>query len=252
MFKPSIYLIEDNLKYRLDLKKEIEKYFHKNSITEYNIVPLTNYNDFYENMESKDIRPNDIFIVDIDLRTYFSGIKFGEKIRQCSIECKIIYLTSLMDKAIETINQNIFPNAYLVKSNDMEITQLELSEIFGSLMSEHNHDKNTFVVNTHNVKFVLTYSEVLYISIHKAYRNKLKVETINSYLIIDGPLSKYKKELPSTHFFLDFKSIIINYQNIKSLAAQDRLVTFMNDSSLSLTSKLIYKLIQFKTGGKST
>lgn len=190
MLTQTIYLIEDNIKYRSDLKKLIESYCLKNSKTNYNILPVSNYNHFFENIKSQVIRPSDIFIIDIDLQSYFTGIELGDVIRKLSSECSIIYLTSMMNKAIDTINKNIFPNAYLVKSNDIEITQLELSDILDSLMMNPTHGKRTFSVNTAGVEFLLTYSEVLYISIYKSFRNKLKIVTYDSQLIVNGPLSK--------------------------------------------------------------
>lgn len=247
----SIYLIEDSISYRISLKNYIMKYLDSaNLIFNFDIQSIQNYIQFYENLENKIINDDDIFIIDIYLNTFFTGIDIGKKIRSINSYCKIIYLTSAADKAIEIINQKISPNAYIMKSEDPEITQMQLIDLFVSLNLDVTNTDKTITVNSYTSNLVLNLSDILYICIFKGARNKLIVKTLNSDLIIDGTISKMKTRLPSPPFYLDFKSIIINNSKIKNISTIKQQITFTNDVELEIKQRLLYKLLRFQRGMK--
>lgn len=246
-----IYLIEDNIRYRMDLKNAMKKYIKNNPlITSYEVLPIQNYIDFYERLDTLSINNSDIFIIDIQLNTYFNGIDLGKKIREKNKKSQIVFLTSFNDKAIDIINCQIYPSAYFTKTHDLEVIHFQLIDLFNSLKFNDLDIGETITVSSNSVKIVLNLSDVLYISILKGFRNKLLVQTMNTEIVIDGSLAKLKEKLPSPPFYLGFKSIIVNYNNIKSLSPMEEFVVFKNDSHLDLNSKLIYKLINFQKGLK--
>lgn len=242
----SIYVIEDSIGYQLDLKKLINKYFLTYNISDtYDLIIIQNYNNFYETLEKQTINDSDIFIVDIQLNSYIDGIDFGVKLRSLNKKCKIIYLTSATNKAADIINHQIIPNAYLMKSDDLSVTQMQLSDLFQSFIS-NDFNNNSLHVTSYGAHFVLSISEIVLISVLKGHRNKLKIHTVDSSLVVDGTLSKMKPHLSSPPFYLDFKSIIINYEKIKKISTQDQTISFINNFELTLNSKLLYKLLKFQ------
>lgn len=250
MKKNKIYIIEDNISYRMDLKRQLEQYFISRNafVFNYEIILINNYNKFYEEVNELTIKDGDIFIVDIDLKTYFSGIDLSKNIRNSNQKCKIIFLTSNASKAIEVINRNINSSAYLIKTNDLEILQLQINDLFQSLMSELSDKESMLIVHSNYKDVVLRYSDILFISTMSGFRNQVLVQTSDSKMIVQTTLSKLKLELPSPPFYIDFKSIIINCNNIESLSSIHQLVSFKNHIELLLSSKLINKLIKFQKG----
>ena len=246
-----IYLIEDSISYRINLKNSLTKYLAEHRlIHNFNIHPIQNYIEFYENLDVKNINDNDIFIIDIHLNTYFTGIDFGKKLRTINQNCKIIYLTSAADKAIAAINQNTYPSAYLMKSDDPEITQIQLFELFSSLNLNVSDTDKTISLTSYTSTFMINITDILFISIFKGARNKLVITTIDSDLVVDGTLSSIKSKLSSPPFYLDFKSVIINISKISSISTFTQMITFKNGSELELKAKLLYKLLQFQKGLK--
>lgn len=232
----------------MDLKKELTRYVTENRLTfSYEVVSVQNYISFFEALDNSTIDNSDIFIIDIQLNTYFTGIDFGKKIRQINQNCFIVYLTSLANKAVDVINENISPNAYLLKSYDPEVIQFQLVDLFQNL--ELNElSKKSLLVFSHGSQIRLYYSDILYITTRSGFRNKLLVQTIGTEVIITGTISKIKSELTSPPFHLNLKSIIINDINIKSLSSATQTITFKNNIELEQTSRLINKLIKYRSG----
>ncbi|WP_406834996.1 LytTR family transcriptional regulator DNA-binding domain-containing protein [Lactococcus lactis] len=247
----SIYLIEDSISYRMDLKKTITNYLdEQNLVLNFDVYPIQNYTKFYENLEINNINDNDIFIIDIHLNTYFNGIDIGKKIRTFNQNCKIIYLTSAADKAMVAINQKTYPSAYLMKSDDIEITQMQLFKLFTSLILNHPDTDKTITVTSYTSSFILNISDIIFISVFKGAKNKLLISTLDSDLVVDGTLASIKSKLSSPPFYFDFKSIIININNIKCISPFNQLITFKNGSELEMKTKLLYKLLKFQKGLK--
>ena len=247
----SIYLIEDSISFRVDLKRLIKMYLNEHKLAiNYEVHYIQNYIKFYENLETENITDNDIFIIDIYLNTYFNGIDLGKKLRTINQNSKIIFLTSAADKAIDTINQKINPSAYLMKSSDMEITQMQLFELLASFNLDIIETEKNIILKSYTSTITLTVSDILFISVFKGARKKLKIKTLNSDLVVDGTLSDIKTKLSSPPFYLDFKSIIINNSRVQSISIFNQNVTFKNGFELELKPKLLYKLIRFQKGLK--
>lgn len=247
----SIYIVEDSVSYRMDLKNSITKYLDKhNLVLNFKVYPIQNYTKFYKNLETERINDDDIFIIDIYLNTYFTGIDLGKKLRTINQNCKIIYLTSAADQAIVAINQKINPSAYLMKSNDIEITQMQLFQLFTSLSLNVADTEKTIIVTSYTSNFILNTSDIIFITVYKGAKNKLVIKTSDSELIVDGSLSSIKSKLFSPPFYFDFKSIIINNNKIKSISPLDQTIVFKNGSKLEMKAKLLYKLLKFQKGLK--
>lgn len=244
MKKITVYLIEDSISYWIEFRNEFEKFIEKHNLFfKYKLVYIQNYIEYYDNLEIYDIKDNDIFIVDIYLNTYFTGIDFSKKLRNKNSNTTIIFLTSLENKAIEVINNSIQPKAYFIKSPNIEITRNNIFDLFHSIELDYLQRGNLLVTTTDHINLVLNYSDILFISVKKGTRNKLILQTIDSDIVIQGSMSKLKKELGNSNFYIDFKSIIINMNNIKGLSLSEGKIIFINEYELFLNSRFLSKLI---------
>ncbi|MBS7577452.1 MULTISPECIES: LytTR family DNA-binding domain-containing protein [unclassified Enterococcus] len=247
MINSSIYLIEDDFAFRNSTKALLLNNVQNHlKYLQLNIVEVNNLVNFYKNIENMVIRDFDIFIIDIQLQSYMDGLDFGNLIRTNNKACKIIYLTSLENKAIQIINKGIFPEAYLVKEADHEIMSFKLMEVFSNIEAEFIRDaeisNKTIMLNDNDRTFLILLNQILYFSVIPGLRNGLLLKTINKELIVNGSLNKIKKELPDPPFILNLKSHIINSTNINMLSVNDGLLQFKNNDELYLSPKIITKI----------
>ena len=247
MISSSVYLIEDDFSFRTLTKNTLLKKI-KNKITylNLNVIEVNNINTFYKNIANMVIGDFDIFLVDIQLQTYVDGLDFGAQIRKNNTECKIIYLTSVDNKAIQIINQGIAPEAYLMKELDAEIMEFELYDIFKKIELEYivNHKTSgkTILLNSKDRSFLILLNDILYISVLPGLRNTLLLKTEAKEIIIDGSINKLKKELPHPPFALNLKSYIINTSNINYFSTKDGSIEFKNKEKIYLSPKMINKI----------
>ncbi|WP_301969974.1 LytR/AlgR family response regulator transcription factor [Carnobacterium divergens] len=199
-------------------------------------------------MEESSFKSTDIYIIDIDLNIKLTGIDIGSKIRKYSISSKIIYLTSLEDKAIEIINEKIRPEGYLIKDIDASAIRLKLINLIEDIVFNMYNAENSIVVNSKTNKNIIAYDEILYIAVLPGERNKLIAYTILGEIIFNGKISDMKKKLPSDFFILNLKSYVINYKKIDSFSYKNESVIFENGSEIYVGKKIIRKIDLHKKG----
>lgn len=227
----SFYLIEDSVSYRMYFKNSITKYMNKHKLLlNFDVYPIQNYTKFYENLGTESINYNAIFIIDIYLNTYFTGIDLGKKIL--------------------SINQKTCPSDYLMKSDDIEIMQIQLFKLFTPLNLNISDTDKTITGASYTSSIRLNISDINFISIFKEAKRKVIVKTLDSDLVVDGTLSSIKSKLSFPPFYFGFKSIIINSNKIKSISPFNHLITFKNGSELDMKTKTLYKLSTFQKGLK--
>ncbi|MFK4567330.1 hypothetical protein [Enterococcus sp. UD-01] len=116
----NIYIIEDNLMHKKVIMNKLEDYSNNSDFAKFNIVDIQNHIDFYHNLYVFPILSTDIFIIDIDLNTFFTGIQLAQKIRALHPYTYIIFLTGDSSNGIKVINDQIKPLAYLLKQDLQE------------------------------------------------------------------------------------------------------------------------------------
>lgn len=249
MLDINIYLIEDRLSFQKKLNTALSSTLKSNfGYLQFKITSIANVIDFYKKIEHQNFSSTDIFIVDIDLNTYFDGIMVGKKIRKQNTCCKIIYLTSFENKAIEIINANISPEGYVLKSSNLDNVTFQIVEHLKKIISEYTTTDKHLLIDTGYQKHLIAYQDILYISLINGMRNSLLLHSTKQEILFTGTLSKIKKELLSPPFILNLKSYIINFENIQSLIKADGLILFMNERELEVGKQVVRKIELFQKG----
>lgn len=241
----TIYVVEDDHLYRKQIIHSIERY-HSNSFR-YTISPVGNHLHFMEDIPTLIIADNDIFFLDIDLKTQYTGIDLANKIREVNSKCIIIFLTSFEDNAISIINSEIFPLGYLIK-NPIDSSDLDLT-IKNALLKAENLTKNFWRQESDIITFMNGYEsiyinsrEILYIESLKGLKSRILIKTSSEELIIEGKIGKIKNDLKQLYLLTSLQSYIINLENITSIHRKNGTITFIGEQEIFVGTRIIDKV----------
>lgn len=243
-----IHIIEDLFVHRSLISNALEELTLNNS--EIEIIPITDYLSFYENIETFTILDTDIFLIDIDLNTFYTGIDYAKKIRLVNKNCYIIFLTADDNRGIEIINQNINATTYLVKGTfDPQVLkqslQKELYKIESIVKKLYTDlDDRHIKIQVDDTFFFIKIADILYIETIKTMKGYLLFKTHSQELIIRSTMKDIKKELEHVDYiYLGFKSLIINLKAITSFNKNEGEIIFTNNDYIFGGRKIIEKLI---------
>ncbi|MGM0218759.1 LytR/AlgR family response regulator transcription factor [Enterococcus sp. AZ126] len=249
MVKITIYIIEDSLSFQRNLNSGLrEKVRESLGYIQFNIVSILNVIDFYNNIQDHDFSSVDIFIIDIDLNTYFDGIMLGKKIRTKSNSCKIIYLTGFENKAIDIINEKIHPEGYVVKSTNLDTMLFQVVQQLKKIIIDYTNTDKQLLITSGSQKNLVAYKEILYIAVVPGIRNGLLLQSNVQEILFTDTLSNIKKDLTSPPFILNLKSFIINFEAIKTINRTEGIVIFRNDFDLYIGKQAVKKIEDFQKG----
>lgn len=246
----SIYIVEDEFIYR-DKVEELLLNFPKRELFNYQIVPVTSPIAFYKQLDTMTIHDNDLFILDIDLNTYFSGIDLGKQIRGLNENCFIIFLTNLDSKGIEVINANVQPFSYILKALPHEKldTQQIIEDLFYSIeaaiLERTNDDDRFLVVSNKNRQLLIPYKKIVYISSVKQSRGQVLIKTIEEEFYVTSSLKELKKLLKPDYFYKELRSHILNVTMVTSIDRSSETISFTDGHLLHVGIRIIEKLQKF-------
>lgn len=241
-----VFIIEDNLSHLKEIEENIVEFSKKSQLLDLAVVKVSNYIEFYKDLDKKTFNSESIFIIDIHLNSYFTGMDIGKKLRDTNDQIDIIFLTSDPSFGIEAINSQIKPFSYILKTTEVDIffkedlqnalKKLELEKV------NHLETNKTLVIKSGLENILLSTPDILYISTIKDWRGKVLIKTSSSELIGNGKLSDYKSKLSSSSLFLFSKSFIINSAEIQALNRIEGIVTFKNGEELFVGTSIVEKL----------
>lgn len=238
-----VYYIEDNIFHQ---DKFREKYSRSNNLTTIplNIPPASQLEQFYESLDSIAIQDSDIFIIDIQLNRFHSGIDFSKKIRQKNAKCYIIFLTNDTTKGMEIINENIKADKYYSKKDIAEAVN-DLEELlFKSPQAQQLHSKLIKIESLSKI-YLIDPNEVNYLSKVTSSRSTIEFFCQTETFLIHGKIDELKSAFQDFHFFNDLKSYSLNPSNIKLVDKKNNEIIFKNEDILLLSRRSIKKLIDF-------
>lgn len=244
----NIYIIEDNLVFKKKIKpmiKEIENY---NGFI-FNIMIIENIRLFIENISNMVIEDNDLFLLDIDLNMYHTGLDIGEMLRKRSPNCFLIYLTSFENRAIDTINRSIYPTAYIVKKFDEEMKNevKNMLEITMHTIQDRSIKEEYVVLKEGNIDFKIATSKIMYLSTFQGGRKLVYLKTLSEEMIVAGTLKELKEkiffDLPK--FYTGNRTYIINTDNLISWSREDEEIELIDGETIYFGKKSIDKLKKY-------
>ncbi|EOH96684.1 hypothetical protein UAW_01849 [Enterococcus haemoperoxidus ATCC BAA-382] len=240
----TIYIIDDDFMYRKKLQEILASLHFFTDSFSVEIIPVEEQEVFFSSLNVLTINDNDIFLLDIDLQTYYSGIDIAKKIREHNQKAFILFLTNSDDKGIDIINHQIHAMSYLVKGPSLDSHILE--EAFYSIKQEilqRVQDKDSYLSfkNFGQIIFV-KYNEILYIKSMPGVRNMVVIHTENSEQVVEGTINKLRETADSTYLYTELKSYIINLNHIFSLERATGIIMFDDGSELEVGKRIIDKL----------
>lgn len=236
------FVIDDNFVIREELAAIIKQVGGE----QIQVEAVTNEVAFFKNVFSLEVRNTDVFFIDIDLRSYFTGIDLAKKIRRLNINCSIVFITGFASKGIEVINEHILPLAYLIKSDGHRYLSQEIEKILRIASSHSAPQADHYVCLSKRGKDQLVAENTIqYVTSIKGLKMAMKVKCPNSEIMATGSLTNLKKELKSPTFYRELKSYIINVQHVKMIDKIIGVVQFNDNSELIIGKNSARKLSNF-------
>ncbi|OTP24877.1 LytR/AlgR family response regulator transcription factor [Enterococcus mundtii] len=238
-----IFIIEDNIAHRAFIKNEILVFTQEFRLS-VDIICIESFSFFIQNLYHKNLTDTDVFIIDIDLQTKFSGIDIAEKIRQYNLHCKIIFITSHTEKSFEIITKNIAPFDCIKKvPNDIPQTKTQLKKTLKKCIHNEQLDNQKFLcLKRNNEKLIFSFSDVVYIETIKTSRYKIHLQTMTNEYILNNSFSKVKQIDFPEYYITSLRSYIINLLQIDFLNQNLGTISFKNKSELYVSFRLMKKI----------
>ncbi|MEC5340886.1 LytTR family transcriptional regulator DNA-binding domain-containing protein [Enterococcus casseliflavus] len=240
----SVTIIEDDLNQAKLLADTLEKIIFSHVSVSLNVNISQNYIQIF-NEDMPMIKKNEIFLIDIHLNTYFSGIDFAKHIQNTEPNIFIIYITSDPNKSIEAINEHTNPFSYILKDSQFEDlhTQLEIS--LNKIINKFIDDlgQKEIVCFSHNSdKIYVNPSKILYVQTAEGFQKKTILRGDMGEYLLNYRLIDVKKLLPDVYFQKNLRSVIVNLSRINKLNRTEGIVTFDDQSELYVGAKVIDKI----------
>jgi two-component system response regulator AgrA len=242
-----VFIIEDLFTHRSLLTRAIKNINLPN--LSFEVLPIENYIGFYDEIDHLNIRDTDIFVMDLDLKSFHNGIDYAKKIRKYNLYSGIIFLTADDQQGINIINQQIHATSYLLK-DVLDIARIEstLSKAFLSIRELHEkvylkHDNQHLFVKTDDKYLKIRLSSILYFETIKTMKGYLHLKTLFHDIIIRGTISEMRDQLNGNHFFVtSLRSLIINLHTVETIIPSEGCLIFCNGEELFVGRKVLKKV----------
>lgn len=241
-----LFIIEDSIFQRKKTAQFLTNFFMK----EYSInlvnIDISDINSFYKEIDQFNFYPTDLFIIDYDLLTYYTGIDIALLIKKKNPKAIIGFLTSYKDKAVNVLNAKVYPSMFIVKNLDREIMKSELTNLSRSLYNElhllSEDSEQNLLVTIGNKKRVISYDDIIYISTIKHERNSVFMQINNTQIIVSTAWKNIKSVVANRSEFIILKSYIINLKKIYQCNPTEPSLTFTNGETIFIGSKILNKV----------
>ncbi|MBE5063866.1 response regulator transcription factor [Lachnospiraceae bacterium DSM 108991] len=158
----------------------------------------------------------DIIFLDIKM-PYMDGIKVAEKIREKDKDVTILFLTSLLGRAVD---------GYRVKAENFLIKPIErkkvLHEIDRYIMLSRMKKQLCILVENIEGQFRIPITSLKYI---ETYNRNLLIHTEDQAIVCYKKLKELKEELKNYGFAQSHKGYLINLSYVKSIKGNDIMLT---------------------------
>lgn len=194
-----------------------------------------------------------ICLLDINLNKDINGVVLAERIRDINIHTKIIFITAYAEWAVESLNRNIEPFAYLTKPLDRQTFDWHLHRLlkkvkegyeFPSQAHQERYIKleaygRSYYKEVDSITHVETYYKEGYVTVHTVKGEKI---------IHKSRLSEMLDTLNHLHedgFIQCYKSIIVNPQYVEAIDKRKGEILLKNDVSIFMSrNKEIHEEIE--------
>lgn len=228
-----IFMIDD----QFIIRKKIKDVISALAFTNLSLNEITNEQEFYQNITDFEILDNDFFIIDIDLKTYFSGIDLAEKIRQKNKSAFIVFLSAFDSKGIEILNRQIFPLGYLLKDQSAD----ELTAAIETLLKKANlkvleqqNEEHILVLNNFETDILISENNIYYAATVPGFKKTILIKHKDGETMVRGKLSDLKKSMKNSYICKELKSFIINLALVENISTLEGTIQFTDGTNLEI------------------
>ncbi|MHC5248222.1 LytTR family transcriptional regulator DNA-binding domain-containing protein [Enterococcus sp. LJL90] len=229
----NVFIIDDQFTIRNKIKDTVEELASPTIlITEIAIVQ-----EFYNGLPNMIIEDDDFFFLDIDLKTYFTGIDLAEQIRLKNQQCFIVFITDFESKGLEVLNKQIFPLGFLLKSQERSLFKATVKNILqkaGMISQKRQKKRHILVFNNFESDILLPESNIFYIATVPGFKQMLIVKHLQGECMVQEKLNSVKGKIHSEYYFKELKSFIINLNLVQRISISEGSVQFVDGSYLEI------------------
>ena len=197
-----IAVCEDEKKQRELIKDYLTKILNEINIS-YEINTFNSGEELFNNYP-KDI---DIFLLDI-LMDKINGMDTARKIREKDNKAEIIFITSLIEYALEGYEVRAY--RYLIKPVKYDDLKIHILNCIKEIDIKNKH----IIIKEQGNRIKLDISEITYIEVQK---ENITIHTLNKTYQTKGTMNNIEKEINCSRFYRCHKSFLINLEHIKSI-----------------------------------
>lgn len=197
-----IAICEDEKEQQDLLKTHINQIF-KDLPIKYSLYTFNSGEELLKNYP-KDI---DIFLIDIQLNE-INGMDTARKIRETDNKAEIIFITSLIEYALEGYEVRAY--RYLIKPVKYDDLKMNILNCIKEIDIKNRH----IIIKEQGNRIKLDISEITYIEVQK---ENITIHTLNKTYEIKGTMNNIEKEINCSRFYRCHKSFLVNLEHIKSI-----------------------------------
>jgi two-component system response regulator LytT len=197
-----IAICEDEKEQQELLKVYINQIFEELSI-KYKLEILNSGEELLENY----LKDTDILLLDIQMGQ-INGMNTARKIRTLDDKVEIIFITSLIEYALEGYEVRAY--RYLIKPVKYD----NLKENIINCTKEVDIKNKYIMVKEEGNLNKIDISEIPYVEVQK---ETITIHTLNKVYKINGTMSNIEKEIDCSRFFRCHKSYLVNLEHVKSI-----------------------------------
>ena len=220
-----IIICEDNKNYRLKTHNIVESFMMKTNIN-FNIKTFDCFNDKLRKIIEKPEDGYYIYILDIALANYDSGIDIANAVRAYDYDSIIILETGYKELISEAQKLRLQILDYVCKNINYEKNIKELLELSLKIFGF----KKSIKFKVEKIDYNVKYKDVLKIETDSIER-KCIITTINRTYECKKPLYYLEDQL-NDDFYKINRGCIVNWRNIKKVDFEKNIITFCNDTTV--------------------
>jgi len=220
-----IIICEDNKNYRLKTHNIVESFMMKTNL---NFIIKT-FDCFNDKLRKIIEKPEDgyyIYILDIALANYDSGIDIANAVRAYDYDSIIILETGYKELISEAQKLRLQILDYVCKNINYEKNIKELLELSLKIFGF----KKSIKFKVEKIDYNVKYKDVLKIETDSIER-KCIITTINRTYECKKPLYYLEDQL-NDDFYKINRGCIVNWRNIKKVDFEKNIITFCNDTTV--------------------
>ena len=149
----------------------------------------------------------DIFLIDIQLNE-INGMDTARKIRETDNKAEIIFITSLIEYALEGYEVRAY--RYLIKPVKYDDLKTHILNCIKEIDIKNKH----IIIKKQGNRIKLDISEITYIEVQK---ENITIHTLNQIYETKGTMNNIEKEINCSRFYRCHKSFLVNLEHIKSI-----------------------------------